>query len=121
MNDPRVGADWAQQISTSLPFALLSINAQLAVAAAKVGNFELAGKHRKVMNRAGLDETLCRQALQKSLRSLREEITRLCNQAEAEAKAKPEEGASVAKTLFNDKRPLLQSFNYLLGSGDRMG
>lgn len=120
LNDPRVSPSLAQQIWISLPFALLSISAQLAVAAAKAGNFEDAGKHRKIMTQAGLDEALCRQALQKALYPLREEITNLCNQAEAEARAKPEEGAVVTRRLFDDKRPLLQCFNYLLGSGDRM-
>jgi CheY-like chemotaxis protein len=120
LNDPRVSPSLAQQIWISLPFAMLSISAQLAVAAARAGNFEDAGKHRKIMAQAGLDEALCRQGLQKALYPLREEITNLCNQAEAEARAKPEEGAVVARRLFDDKRPLLQCFNYLLGSGDRM-
>lgn len=118
--DPRLTVDSAEKIWSSLPSALLSINARLAVAAAERGDFEEAGKQRRLMFATGLGEQYAIAALRRAFRSIREDVTRLCSNAESEARANAEAANLIVRKLFTDKRRLLQAFNYLLGAGDQM-
>jgi DNA-binding response OmpR family regulator len=120
LDDPRLTVETAELIWNSLPLALLSINAQFAVAAAEARNFEAAGQHRKVMNESALGENYVRESLHRSLRPLQEELARLCQAAETDSLQTPGDGAEIIERLFQDKKKHLQAFNYLLGTGDRM-
>lgn len=117
-NDPRLNVHIARAMWASLPLGLLSISAQFAVTAASARDFEEAAKHRKLMQLAGFGEDLCRQALHRALNNSKQELVRLCNHATEEAYANPQQGAMTAGQLLNEKKPFLQSFNYLLGAGD---
>jgi DNA-binding response OmpR family regulator len=118
INDPRLNIDIAERIWTTLPLALFSINASLAIAAAEKRKFEAAGQQRQLMKESGLGDNYVREALCRSMRPLREELARLCETAERESHAQPERGAEIVRKLFEDKKRYLQTFNYLLGAGD---
>jgi hypothetical protein len=120
LDDPRLTVETAELIWNSLPLALLSINAQFAVAAAEARNFEAAGQQRKVMNESAFGENYVGESLHRSLRPLQEELARLCQTAEADSLQTPGNAAEIVRKLFEEKRKHLQAFNYLLGAGDRM-
>jgi DNA-binding response OmpR family regulator len=120
LDDPRLTVETAELIWNSLPLALLSINAQFAVAAAEARNFEVAGQQRKVMNESALGENYVSESLHRSLRPLQEELASLCQSAETDSVQTPGDAAAIIRKLFEDKKKHLQAFNYLLGAGDRM-
>jgi DNA-binding response OmpR family regulator len=117
MNDPRLRDEVAEMIWTSLPLALISLNAQLAVAAAESRDFEEAGLQRRVMKESGFSDFV-RDALCRKLKPLQEELAHLCETAESESLKEPENAVGTVKKLFEDKKMYLQTFNYLLGAGD---
>jgi DNA-binding response OmpR family regulator len=120
LDDPRLTVETAELIWNSLPLALLSINAQFAVAAAEARNFEAAGQQRKVMNESAFGANYVRESLHRSLRPLQEELARLCQTAETDSLQTPGNAAEIVRKLFEEKRKHLQAFNYLLGAGDRV-
>ena len=120
LDDPRLTVETAELIWNSLPLALLSINAQFAVAAAEARNFEAAGQQRKVMNESAFGENYVRESLHRSLKPLQQELARLCQTAETDSLQTPSNSAEIVRKLFEEKRKHLQAFNYLLGAGDRV-
>lgn len=118
INDPRLGADIAEMIWASLPLALLLINAEFAVSAAESRNFEKAGSHRRLMKESGFGHTDLREALYRKLKPLQAELDRLCRTAQENTDRTPERGLEIVRCLFEDKKKYLQTFNYLLGTGD---
>jgi len=120
ISDPRLAVETAQRIWSSLPDALLSINAHLAVSAAENEDFEEAGKQLRLMYASDFGIDRAKKATLRPLTPLRDEVTRLCENAEREARSKPKEGTAVLRKLFAEKAKLLQAFNYLVGAGDPM-
>jgi hypothetical protein len=118
INDPRLKIETAQQIWSSLPNAVLSINAHLAIAAAEKGDFEEAGKHRRLMSSSAFGSEYAKKELTRCLGPLRDEIERLCENAETEARGNPRTAVVVVRRFLADKARFLQTFNYLLGVGD---
>ena len=118
--DPRLTIDSAERIWSSLSTSLLTINARLAVAAAERADFEEAGRQRRLMCDSSLGLQQATDALRRALVPVKGEIGRLCSTAETEAIANPKGADSAVRRLFNDKKRLLQAFNYLLGLGDPM-
>jgi len=117
-NDPRLTVDVAERIWTTLPLSLLTFSATLAIAAAESRQFDNAGQQRRVMNESGFATTVVREALTRKLKPLRDELARLCDNAEKEAVSSPESGDGIVKKLFENKTRYLQTFNFLLGAGD---
>jgi DNA-binding response OmpR family regulator len=120
ISDPRLAIETAQHIWSSLPDALLAINAHLAVSAAENENFEEAGKQLRLMYASEFGIDRAKKATLRPLAPLRDEVIRLCENAEREARSNPKEATAVLRKLFADKAKLLQAFNYLAGAGDPM-
>lgn len=117
-NDPRLKIETAQRIWSSLPNAVLAINAHLAIAAAEKGDFEEAGKQRRLMYSSAFGGESPKKELSRGLGPLRDEIERLCENAETEARGNPRTAVAVVRRFLTDKAKFLQTFNYLLGVGD---
>lgn len=117
-NDPRLKLETAQQIWSTLPSAIVKINAQIAVSAAETGNFEEAGKHRKIMYSSAFGEGPAKEEMRHALSGANEELERLCQNAEREGRSNPRAANLVVRKLFEEKSRLLRAFNYLLGTGD---
>lgn len=103
---------------SSLPSAILRINAYLAIAAAENSDFDEAGKQQRLMYSSGFGEEHARQEIVRCLSPLRDEVERLCESAENEARSNPRVGLAVVQNLLTDKDKLLHAFNYLLGAGE---
>jgi len=120
INDPRLSVETSKRIWVTLPNAITGINAQQAVAAAERSDFEEAAKHRKLMYTSAFGEGLATEETRRALLHTKDEIERLCENAEKEARATPKAANVVARRLFDEKGRLLKALNYLLGIGDTM-
>ena len=118
INDPRLKIDTAQRIWSSLPNAILRINAHLAIEAAENGDFEQSGKQRRLMYTSAFGEDCAKKEVLRGLGPLRDEVERLCDSAEAEARSNPRAAVAVVRKFLTEKARLLQTFNYLVGVGD---
>lgn len=120
INDPRLGIETAEMIWTSLPLALLLLNAEIAVASAEAGDFERASIQKQLMDHSGFDMTCVRDALCRKLAPLQQELDRLCDATKERALKTPETAVDIVRQFFQDKKKYLQTFNYLLGLGDTL-
>ena len=118
INDPRLGIETAEMIWTSLPLALLLLNAEIAVASAEAGDFERASIQKQLMDHSGFDMSCVRDALSRKLAPLHQELARLCKATEERALKSPEVAADVVRRFLNEKKKYLQTFNFLQGLGD---
>jgi CheY-like chemotaxis protein len=120
INDPRLRIETAQRIWETLPSAIVKINAQIAVAAAERGDFEEAAKHRKLIYTSAFGEGPAKEETRRALSHAKDELERLCENAENEGRSNPRAANLVTRKLFDEKSRLLRAFNYLLGTGDPM-
>lgn len=120
INDPRLTVETSKRISSTLPNAVVGINAQQAVVAAERGDVEEAAKHRKLMHTSAFGETPAIQETRRALSRAQGELERLCENTEKNGRANPQSANIVARKLLDDKVRLLRSFNCLLGVGDPM-
>jgi len=120
INDPRLRVETAQRIWATLPSAIVKINAQIAVAAAERGEFEEAAKHRKLMYTSAFGEGPAKEETRRALSHAKDELERLCENAEKEGRSNRKAANLVTRKLFDEKSRLLRAFNYLLGTGDPM-
>ena len=118
VDDPRLSIETAEMIWASLPLALLLLNAEIAVAAAETGDFELASVHKQLMDHSGFDTSCVREALSRKLAPLHQELARLCKSTEELARKSPEAAGDVVRHFLDEKKKYLQTFNYLLGVGE---
>ena len=120
INDPRLRTDSSQRIWSTLPNAIVRISAQLAVSAAERGDFEEAAKHRRLMYASAFGEETAKEETRSALSHAKDELERLCENAEKEGRSNPKSANLVARRLFDEKSRLLRAFNSLLGVGDPM-
>lgn len=113
LDDPRLTTGTARRIRESLPLALLSINACLAVQAAETDNISEAKRHLQIINESGFDHAVISEALRRSVEPLRKRIKTLCKSASA-GEIKPENALDIAQQLVKQTAPLLSILGILL-------
>lgn len=141
LEDPRLTTGLARRIRASLPLALLSINAALAVRYAEAGNLESAKRQLEIMRlwetpgdgedvqkpkrtaKSGLSASpllcpLAQRALSQACEPLRQRIKLMCTNAESQADKDPSHGDKTIKELVAGTKPLLAILNALLPQGD---
>lgn len=118
INDPRLPTATSRRIRRTLPLALLSINARLAVQAAEKGNKEAAERHRKAMSQSGFDAALADRALRVASDPLRDRIGVLCSDAERDYQEDAERGHIVAVQLIKKAAPILAGIDSLFAKGN---
>jgi hypothetical protein len=145
LDDPRLTTGTARRIRASLPLALLSINAELAVRAAERGDNDEMRRQLELMERwehqAPNEQQVCpscgrsgnalrcdscgvrlvtrtfrNEALARAVAPIRERIKSLCATAEPEADARPEHADQVTRRLMDQTRPLLDVLDCVLPS-----
>jgi len=118
MNDPRVRIELAELTWSTLPLALLSINARLAIGLSERGDFQKAGVQLRIMKQSGFPQSVATEALRKGLKPLEAELLHLCETTKEATQASPKGAAGIVRDLLERKKKYLQTFNYLLGAGD---
>jgi C-terminal repeat of topoisomerase len=115
LNEPNLPTGFARRMRATLPEALDKINAELAVAFAESGKIELARLHIQFMRETnqGLAnvEKIAELVLTPAINRFKDQIKR----AEERAKATPQDGASVAKELFQHAQSAAFLFDLFFG------
>jgi hypothetical protein len=117
LDDPRLTTAAAEGMRESLPLALLSINAQLALRAAERNEVEESGRHRTMMLNSGFGQKIVDEAMSKVVREVRQRIKVLCRTSESQADRNPESANESTRNLVRDTKPLLKVLQCLLLPG----
>lgn len=117
LDDPRLTPALAADMRTMLPLALLSINAQLALQAARQGKSKAVARQIGIMRNSGFDTTVVEEALRRAVAPIRQQIKALAAVAEEDTRADPRQGDAIAKRLAHQTQPLLHILD-LLPTGD---
>jgi formylglycine-generating enzyme required for sulfatase activity len=118
LDDPRLTTGTVRRVRASLPLALLSINAELAVRAAECGDTAEAQQHVRIMRASGFASDVADGALHRAVAPVRERIKVLCKTAEQEADADPVHADQVTRRLIEQTRPLLAVLDCVLPQGN---
>ena len=102
----------------SLPMAILSISARLALRAAEKGTGPDVRRHLRYMRKSGFGSTLMREAIGESLSPTRERIRVLCVSAADQAERCPAAAARVARRVLEGAWPLLAAIDLLVRAGE---
>lgn len=117
LGDPRLTASAVAHIRQTLPAALLSINAQLAISAARANELSRARQQVDRLRNAGFEAASVDQVLRQASAPLRQQINAQAAAAEREADGAPQRGAEVTQRLLDQSRPLLATVDLLLPWG----
>jgi hypothetical protein len=118
LDDPRLTTGTSRRMRESLPLALLSINAQLALRAAQAGNEADVKRQIAVLRDSGFDQKIIGEALHRVVEPLRERIKTMCQFAARDASADARHADATTHRLFEHSCPVLASIDYLLAPGD---
>ena len=117
LDDPRLTAGTVRRLRATLPRALLSINAQLAVQAAESQEFSEAQRHAEIMRSSGFPEDTIDDALRSAVEPVRNRVRTLCENAESEADADHKHANQVTRRLAEQSGPPLKVIDNLLPEG----
>lgn len=118
LNDPRLKATSVRHLRLSLPVALLTINASLAVHASQNGATAEARRQAELMRAFDFTPDAMAEARQHVFEPLRHRIHDLCVTMGRDAQKTPEQAMEVAERLLKRARPLLIAVDDLLPAGD---
>ncbi len=116
-DDPRLTSGTARRFRNSLPVAILTINAQLAIQAAERGDKSEAERHAQIVRTSGFEAHAIGEAMRRAVAPSRERVKLACRKAEADAEQTPRHGDEFAQRLLDQTRPLLQLLDFSLGPG----
>ena len=122
LEDPRLTTGLSRRMRSSLPQALLSVNASLAVRYAEVGDMESAKRQVGIMRSWGDSSAAhnIHESLRQALEPIRRRIKSICENAESQTDEDPTHGDKATRELIDQTKPLLTIFNGLLPAGDAM-
>lgn len=114
MDDPRLTTGAARRMRQTLPVALLSINATLAVRAAEKERWEDAKCQVRLMSQSGLGQDVTDEALSRAVKPIRNRIKSLCQNAKRHAEAEQNHADREAQQLIDQAEPLLKIMDCVL-------
>ena len=117
LDDPRLPTGTARRLQATLPLALLSINAQLAAAAAQRGDAADAKRQLQTMEQSGLERSAIDEALRRTVEPLRGRLKTICKSSDAEGDADPPHANQAARRVMEQARPILAVADSLLPAG----
>ena len=104
----------ARQIRATLPTAILSINAQIAVSAIERHHLADAKLHAQLIRDSGFESKAIESTLRRAAKPVCEKIKQICNAAVREAEGAPANGDQIARHVFDQTGKLLDMVNCLL-------
>lgn len=114
MDDPRLTTGAVRRMRQTLPVMLLTIGVRLAMRAANAGNEADVRRHLLYIRKGGFDLSLATRIVEQNLGPLIEQLKLLCEPIAAACKAKPAEGAELARRCLVETRPLITSIDVIL-------
>lgn len=117
-DDPRLTAGTARRLRSSLPAALLGINARLVLRAVELGNDRVAQRLVDVIGRSGFSEDVIADGLRQAVAPVRARVKTLCAAAEQSLSIDAIHADHACRQLLDSVRPLLVGLDSLLKPGD---
>jgi hypothetical protein len=117
LDDPRLTDETAAHIRKSLPMALLSLNASLAVAAAERGDVMDVARQKRLMEASGFSDDMIKRSLRYAVSSMRDRVKLLCLNAASEMESPFAEPEKIALRLLENSRIPLQALDSVLPPG----
>jgi len=117
LDDPRLKTHVATQMRTGLPFALLSINAKLAVRSAEQTDMVNAKAQRAIMQNSGFGTPAVDEACKIASKGIRDRIKGLCAKAESDCDKDPSMGDTITRSLLTEAGQLLAALDSVLLPG----
>ncbi len=114
LDDPRLTSGFVRRLRHSLPEAILSINLNLAVRAAKRGDVDEANRHLLYVRGSGFDRHLTDSLLECGASPQVEQVRRICEPVADRSKASPETANQLAKSVLDDCQVLLTVIRAIL-------
>ncbi len=118
INDPALPVEAARQIMSALPFALLTVNAQLITRATTTGDIADVKRQKEIMEDSGFAPKLIDEALRRAVIPLRESLHKLCKQAKMEGETNPVQADQTARRLLEQSGHFLQAIDLAVAEGD---
>lgn len=120
LDEPQLTTGTVRRFQLTLPAALVSLNARLAVSAAEKGDRDELIRQRRLMNESGLGIDAIEVALSRALSPMRLRITKLCQEAESQVSGNEENGSRIVRGLLEEAKPLLLTLDELLPAGNQL-
>ena len=118
--DPRVTLGVARRMRTELPAVLMSLNARLAVRAARDGAKERVAAQLSLMGRSLFGGPVIDKAVADAVEPEAARIRTLCRNAERATEADPGRGAEAAEELLERSRAPLEVLTLMLPADDAL-
>jgi uncharacterized protein YraI len=102
LDDPRLPKDAGERFRSSLPLALLLINARLAVAYGDLGRFDDVRRQAALLDASGFPESDILRAKQMAIKPFRTRLDAACKSAEEQTDKDPTHADQVARDLLGN-------------------
>jgi hypothetical protein len=114
MDDPRLTTGFVKRMRESLPYAILQINASLALKAAEAGDESEAVRQIELMNNSGFGKEIVSRALKHVANPLRTRIKVICKSLSDDTYPDKKSELEGCKKLLVQTKELLSSIDILL-------
>ena len=114
MDDPRLTTGFVKRMRESLPYAILQINASLALKAAEAGDKSEVVRQIDLMNNSGFGKDVVSHALKHVVNPLRARIKVICKSYAEETYTDPKSELAACWRLIEQTKEILNSIDILL-------
>ncbi|MEX2409837.1 MAG: hypothetical protein WD607_00460 [Candidatus Paceibacterota bacterium] len=114
IDDPRLTTGFVKRLRGSLPYAILQINASLALKAAEVGNKLETSRQISLMKDSGFSKEVVTTVLKDTANPLRNRIKITCKSFSDKEFPDPKEELAACKKLLEQTIPILNTIQSLL-------
>lgn len=115
LDDPRLTSGFIRRLRHSLPDAILSININLAVRAAKRGDVDATKRHLLYVRSSGFDLHLVDSLLEREVSPMVEQVRSICEPIAGRSKASPQAANQLAASVLKDCQILLTGISSFFG------
>ncbi|VAW65822.1 hypothetical protein MNBD_GAMMA09-3310 [hydrothermal vent metagenome] len=115
LNDHRLTTGISRCIRSTLPFALLSINAKLAVSAATNGESDNCARQLGIMRKSGMGQESIDEALRNEIKPILKHLQTLQEKATDDVEADYEKADKCTRWLLQQVKPLLTILDLVIG------
>lgn len=116
LDDPRLTSGYVMRLRQSLPAAILSISASLAVRAAKRGDAMEARSHLIHIRKSGFDLNLAASVLEQEASPLVDQVRRICEPVSERSRVAPGTSHLLASNVLGDCYVVLAGIRAILGN-----
>lgn len=114
MDDPRLTTGFVKRMRESLPYAILQINASIALKAAESGDKSEALRQINLMHNSGFGKAVVSRALKHVANPLRTRVKVICKSISEETYPDKKSELAACKKLINQTKELLAAIDILL-------